>query len=224
MPARKKRRLLRGLAKAIRGNGLNDTTSKSKVVPVLTDPSLWKCSITQTTDNLWICLGDGVIRTFGSSHTVGLAAEHSRKTGHGLWLRLNEDDGPDFFSYAREAHLKEGEEPKSAKELLKIIRKVRTSKRAACDQRGLGYVTEQIISERQFDDKISRAFVLDRKRAPETTLHQTNRQISVLSRFRGAYNTKTNYQGLHLEKPNRCQVFCELGALLGKCSRRERNR
>ena len=212
MPARKKRRLSRGKAKeTVAANGIRNSVSAGKAKAVLEDPSLWRCVVTGTTDDVWINLGDGIVCTGGAS-LQGPAATHAKKTGLGLWLRLNEDDGEDFFSHANETHLEHRDIPKSAQRLLAVLETVRSSARSGSDRRGLGYVTEKIISERQLDDKMSRAL------CKSSVFKERKLPVQPYIFFAVTFSALS-----HLEKSRGCQMLCKLVSILADCKRRKRD-
>ena len=64
----------------------------TNVLEKLHYPTSWICSQSHTTDDIWICLGDGVVCAKGSSDTGGPASDHFNSTGLALFLRLTETD------------------------------------------------------------------------------------------------------------------------------------
>ena len=75
-----------------RSRGAAHAIRRAPVERTLMDPSSWFCHRSHTTDDIWVCLGDGTVCSAGASDSGGAAHDHFHSTGFGLFLRLTEAD------------------------------------------------------------------------------------------------------------------------------------
>ena len=75
-----------------RSRGAAHAIRRTPVERTLMDPSSWFCHRSHTTDDIWVCLGDGTVCSAGASDSGGAAHDHFHGTGFGLFLRLTEAD------------------------------------------------------------------------------------------------------------------------------------
>ena len=159
----------------------------SLVNKTIINPTLWSCTRTGTTNDVWVCLGDGRVVSKGASNQ-GPATDHYTRTGYGLYMRLNRSDNPlsskTFFSQQTQRYVvPRTSDPnvphfKHFKTMLLKVRgtnkrqhRGRPTKSGRNDSDGggggggsgmvtrstLGYVTTEIIAGRQKQDRIATA-------------------------------------------------------------------
>ena len=142
------------------GKLLSHAINVDSVRGKLHDPTSWTCHQSNTTDDIWICLGDGVVCAKGSSNTGGPASNHFLESGFALFMRLTETDNHRQLSIEEESRqicYSQAEQrfyaPKmGSPEADKIISLYRTLKLTRYCQSSC--VTEDIITRRQRQDRV----------------------------------------------------------------------
>ena len=66
---------------------LDNSVHYDEVSEVLQTPSKWKCQVSESTDDLWVCLACAVVVS-GGAMAHGPACEHASKTGHMLYMKV----------------------------------------------------------------------------------------------------------------------------------------